>query len=177
MMRTTTCTNPQTTPAKGSALNFTVIYEDTVSGEWARHFTDSLSEEIACACKYTDSMWPVSSLENPLLASEALDASSDCDCVIVSLHGDRVIPVAARLWAEQLIARSAGRSICMIVLSDPLQGRRRVVDATCHYFEALCAVNGVEFFSESTTHLEGYEEPPLRAKHTESRNLNNPILN
>lgn len=159
-MRNHTETDKQAPAANRSALNFTVIYEDVVSGEWARHFTDSLSEEIACACKYADSMWPVSSLENPLLASAALDASSDCDCVIVSLHGDRVIPLAARRWAEQLIARAAGRSICMIVLSDPLQGRRRVVDGTTHYFEALCAVNDVEFFSESTTRPEECDMPP-----------------
>lgn len=177
MMRNLTETNKQTPAANGSALNFTVIYEDIVSGEWARHFTDSLSEEIACACKYADSMWPVSSLENPLLASAALDASSDCDCVIVSLHGDRVIPVAARRWAEQLIARAAGRSMCMIVLSDPLQGRRRVVNGTTHYFESLCAMNGVEFFSESTTHPEGCDKPPRDAEPAGNQDPSIPNLN
>ncbi|MDR3405852.1 MAG: hypothetical protein P4L99_25425 [Chthoniobacter sp.] len=134
-----------------SAIKVTIIYEDFASGTWAKRFAERLADFLECTCSLSETIWRSELLECPPLADQAARAAAECDYLIVSLHGDRVLPFAARQWIEAQLERAAERGMGLILLSDSSQAKWRVVEATRHHLRCACAMKDVAFFSHAVT--------------------------
>ena len=137
--------------ADSPAINVTIIYEDFASGTRAKHFAERLADGLGCHCPLSESIWRSELLECPPLAEQASHAAADCDYLIVSLRGDRVLPAATRNWIEAQLGGAAQRGAGLIVLSDSFHAKWRVVEATRQYLRTVCAAKGVAFFSHALT--------------------------
>ena len=135
--------------ADSSAITVTIIYDDFAGGVRAKDFAERLAEQLGCDCHLSESFWRSDLLECRPVAEEAARAAAECDYLIVSLRGDRVLPFPTRLWIEAQLDGAARRGASLIVLPDSSQGKQGVVEATRRHFRSLCAVKGVAFFSHA----------------------------
>lgn len=143
--------SPECSPvADSSAIKVAIIYEDFASGLRAKNFAERLAEQLGCACRLADSFWRSDLLECPPIAAEAARVAADCDYLIVSLRGDRVLPLTARRWIEMQLDGAAGGGAALVVLPDADQGKWQVVEATRDHFRTVCARKGVAFYSHAT---------------------------
>ena len=144
--------HPESFPiADSSALKFSIIYEDFASGTRARHFAERLAAGLECHCRLSDSLWRCDLLEDPLVAAQAARDAEDCDFLIVSQRGDRVLAAATREWIEARLAGAAHRGMGLVALSASDQGQPRIMDANRGYFRTVCSATGVPFFSHAVT--------------------------
>lgn len=130
-----------------STIKVAVIYEDFASGTRAKHFTDRLAAELGCASMLSESLWRSELLESPAIADEAARDAAGCDYLIVSLRGDRILPLATRQWIEAQLRSAAWRNTWVVALLGSDQGKRRVLNGNRHFLRSVCAANGLEFFS------------------------------
>lgn len=128
-------------------LKVTIIYEDIASGQRAKHFAESLAERLESACPLAETMWRSDLLESPLVAELAARAAADCEYLIVSLRGDRVLPFAVRQWIEAHLDGVAEHGTWVVGLLGAYGAKRRTLDGNRHYLRCVCAAKGVEFFS------------------------------
>jgi hypothetical protein len=132
-------------PAHSSEIEVIILYEDFLSGARAKHFAERLAEGLGSKCPLSQSMWRSDLLDCPSIAMEAASAAADCEYLIVSLRGDRVLSSATRGWIEEQVERAPSRLSCLIALLDSGDGTRRVLDRNRHYLRRVCAANRVEF--------------------------------
>lgn len=137
--------------ANASAIRVTIISDDFASGLRAKNFAERLADQLGCHCQFSDSFWRSDLLDCWQIANTATLAAADCDYLIVSLRGDRVLPFFARHWIEAQLDSIAARDAALIVLPDSNQGNRQIVEATRHHFRSLCFRKGVAFFSHAMT--------------------------
>lgn len=128
-------------------LKVTIIYEDLASGQRAKHFAESLAERLESACPLSETMWRSDLLDSPLVADLAARAAADCEYLIISLRGDRVLPFAVRQWIEAHLDSVAEHGIWVVGLLGAYGTKRRTLDGNRHYLRCVCAAKGVEFFS------------------------------
>lgn len=143
-------TTPESYPGTDSStITVTIIYDDFAGGVRAKNFAERLAEQLGCDCHLSESFWRSDLLECRPVAEEAARAAADCDYLLVSLRGDRVVPFPTRLWIEAQLDSAARRGASLIVLPDSGRGNQGVVEATRRHFRSLCAVKGVAFFSHA----------------------------
>jgi hypothetical protein len=135
--------------ADASAIQFTIIYDEFLSGARAKQFAERLAEQIGCTCRLSESLWRSDLFDRPTIAGAAACATAECDYLIVSLRGDHVLPPAARRWIEAVLDGAAGHLACVIALLGCDDGKPSVGDGSRDYLRAVCAANHVEFFSHS----------------------------
>ncbi len=136
-------------PADSTAIHVAIIYEEFLSGARAKHFAEQLAEGLGSTCPLAESMWRSDMLECPSIATLAAGAAADCDYLILSLRGDRVLPPATRGWIEARLDGAAGHLACVIALLGSDDGKSRVLDGNRQYLRAMCAANRVVFFSHA----------------------------
>jgi hypothetical protein len=124
--------------AKLSAINVAIIYEDFASGTRARHFAERLADGLEGYCPLSESLWRSELLEVPAIAAEASRRAANCDYLIISQRGDRLLFPATRRWIEAQLDDPALRCTGLIILSDSSPGKWRVVESTCRYLRSLC---------------------------------------
>jgi hypothetical protein len=155
--------SPERIPfANVSALKVAIIYEDFASGTRAKHFAERLADGFSCHCPLAESLWRSELLESPEIAADAARAAADCDYLIISLRGDRLLPLATRQWIEAQLDGAASPAAGLIILADSFQGKWRVVEGTRHYLRTLCIAKGVPFFSHAITNPEAEMKPSFR---------------
>jgi hypothetical protein len=137
--------------AEDLAIKVVIVYEDFASGIRAKHFAERLAESLDSHCSLTEAMWRSELLETPAFAEHAATGAADCDYLIVSLRGDRLLPLATRQWIEAQLKDAGERGVGLIILSDSYHGKWRVVEGTRHYLRTVCLANGVAFFSHAVT--------------------------
>ena len=138
-------------PADSSAIKVAIIYEDFDSGARAKDFAERLAEGLECSCPLSDALWRSELLDCQPIAEQAARHAEDCDYLIVSLRGDRVLSFAARQWIEAQLDGAAARGMWLVALSSLAEGKPRALHANRHYFRGACAANGVPFFSHTVT--------------------------
>jgi hypothetical protein len=148
--------------ADSSAIKVIIIYEDFLSGARAKHFAEQLAEGLGSTCPLSVSMWRSDILDCPSIAVEAARASADCDYLIVSLRGNRVLTPAARRWIEAKLNDAAGQLTCVIALLGSGAGTSRVLDGNRQYLRDVCAANRVEFCAHARM-------PSIQSAVTDSR--------
>jgi hypothetical protein len=131
--------------ADSSAINVVVIYEDFLSGARAKHFAERLAEGLGSRCPLSESMWRSDLLDCPPIAAEAASSAADCEYLVISLRGDRVLTSATREWLKAQLNGAAGNLTCVIALLGSGEISPRVLDGNRHYLRGLCAENRVEF--------------------------------
>ncbi len=141
---------PESFPGVDStALKIVVIYEDVASGKRAKHFAEELAQRLGSTSPLDESLWRCDLLEYPEIATEAARAVADADYLIVALHRDRVLPLAAREWIESQLETAAredtGLSVVLLNFGGDICGWHARGDAR-PYLRALCAEKGLPFF-------------------------------
>jgi hypothetical protein len=131
--------------ADSAAIRVTVIYEDFLSGARAKRFAERLAEGLDSLCPLSESMWRSDLLDCPSIALEAATAAEDCEYLIVSLRGDRVLSPATSRWIEAQLNGAAGRLACVIALLGSGDGTSRIMEGNRQYLRGVCAANRVEF--------------------------------
>jgi len=129
------------------AINVTIIYEDFASGTRAKHFATRLAGQLGRGCELSATIWRTELLECPPLATQAAFAAADCDYLIVSLRGDRALPVATRQWIEGQLDGAAAREAALIALINCGGEMWRAGEDARHLLGTLCAEKDVPFFS------------------------------
>ncbi|MGB8169012.1 MAG: hypothetical protein WCF18_16060 [Chthoniobacteraceae bacterium] len=144
--------SPERIPsADSSAIKVAIIYEDFASGTRAKHFAERLAEGLESHCPLSESIWRSELLEYAPLAERAARAAADCDYLIISLRGDRVLPAATQIWIGAQLDGAAARGTALIFLADSYHGKWRVVEGTRRYLRTACEAKGVNFFSHAIT--------------------------
>lgn len=134
-----------------SAIKVTIIYEDFASGVRAKNFAEQLAEQLGTACHLSESFWRADLLANEQIATEANRTAADFDYLIISMRGDRILPLNTCDWIEAHLDSAASRGAAMVVLPDQDQGKWRIVEATRQQFRFMCVMKGVAFFSHGMT--------------------------
>jgi hypothetical protein len=132
-------------------VKFSIVYEDFASGTRARHFAERLAKALGCTCLLTEALWRSELLDCPEIAEQAARTCADSDYLIISLRGDRDLPLATREWIEAQLDGAGGARTGLILLSDERNTQRRVLDGTRHHLRALCNAREMAFFSHATT--------------------------
>jgi hypothetical protein len=138
---------PASPPASQPAIKLIVIHEDFSSGNRALRFAEQFADSIGCSCDLSNTVWRSDFFDDAEIAADAACAAADADYVIVSLLGERVLPVATRNWIEAWLIGSSRFAAGLIVLAEIGRCRFRVVEGTCRYLRSACAVNGVGFYT------------------------------
>lgn len=146
-MNASTCQYETPERAAKTAIKLIIIHEDFSSGERAKQFARQFAESMGCSCDLSDTIWRSDSFDDAEIAIAAICAAADADYVIVSLLGERVLPIAARNWIETWLEGSRQIAAGLIVLTEDGRCRCRVVEGTCRYLRGACSVNGVGFFT------------------------------
>jgi hypothetical protein len=118
-----------------------------VTGLRGESIASRLADSLGCSCDLSENAWRNDFLERENVAAVAMLAAMDADYVIVSLLGERVLPVATRNWIEAWLIGSSRFAAGLIVLAEIGRCRFRVVEGTCRYLRSACAVNGVGFYT------------------------------
>ncbi len=154
--------SPAACPATHSALlKFAIVYDDFASGTRAKHFAELLADGLACPCSLADSMWRSELLESPALAKQAAGAAADWDYLIVSLRGDRPLSAGTSRWIEAQLDTATERGAGLIILSDSLHEKWRVLEGIRRHLRIACAARDVPFFSHALTAPTEAETPRL----------------
>lgn len=136
---------------ESSAIKVTIIYEDFASGVRAKNFAEKLLEQLGSACRLCESFWRADLLVNEEIAKEAHRTAADFDYLIISMVGDRILPLRTCDWIEAHLDGAAARGAALVVLPDKDEGAWRIVEATRQQFRFMCLMKGVAFFSHGMT--------------------------
>lgn len=151
--------------ADSSAIKVTVIYEDFLSGARARNFAERLGDGLGSRCPLSESMWRSDLLDSPSIALEAAKAAEDCEYLIISLRGDRVLTSATRGWIEALLNNGAAtHPNCVIALLGSGDGTPRILDGNRKFLRDVCAANRVEFCAHAGMPWAGIAGTSFRGK-------------
>jgi hypothetical protein len=141
-----------------SAIQVTIIYDEFLGGARAKHFAERLAQGVGFTCRLSESLWRGDMLECPSVAGQASAGAADCDYLIVSWRGDRVLPDAACRWIEGHLRDAAWRGMGLIALIQAggngsrlgESGEPQAEGGARHFLRSLCTEHDVAFFCHST---------------------------
>jgi hypothetical protein len=122
-----------------------VVYEDRLTGVRAKHFYDSLIEEVEDECDFSLQLWNFQVLASSEIRNSAAQAAARADFVILSLRGNVGLPAETKRWIETWSRLLHNRSAALIVLTK----KRRTAASILTYLESVANRKGIAFFSHT----------------------------
>jgi hypothetical protein len=132
-----------------SKFKVVVIYEDGPTGRRAKHFYDTLVQELEDECAFSLQLWNFQVLAIPELRESAIESAAQADFVILSLHGKAGLPVHIRKWIETWSKLIIGKGPALIALIDKSTTRGGTKDLALAYLKRVAKRTEVDFFGHT----------------------------
>jgi hypothetical protein len=123
-----------------------VVYEDRLTGVRAKHFYDSLTEEVEEECDFSLQLWNFQVLANSEISNSAAQAAARADFVILSLRGRVGLPAEIKGWVETWSRLIANRNAALIVLTNKPRSNASTAASTLTYLESVADRKRIAFF-------------------------------
>lgn len=98
------------------AVEAEILYEDFATGLRAHLLLDRVRQCLGHGIQANEHLWRFDLLREPELLKEAVEEAVQADLVIVSAHGDGVLPEPLKDWAGEWLLR-AGQDVPGVVLA------------------------------------------------------------
>jgi hypothetical protein len=134
-----------------------VVHEDSPTGLRAREALNNLANRLEIKICFLISLCRFGMLEDAELAEPALQQAKRTDIVILSLHGNRELPVAVRNWLLRWLETRDFKPCALVVSLDSSTRDSLKSNSTWNFLCAITAPLEVDLF----LHL---GEPPFMAK-------------
>jgi hypothetical protein len=112
----------------------------------AKHFYDSLTEEVEEECDFSLKLWNFQVLANSEISNSAAQVAARADFVIISLRGKVGLPSEIKGWVETWSRLIANRSAALIVLANKPRTKDSTAASTLSYLRSVANRRGIAFF-------------------------------
>jgi hypothetical protein len=134
------------TGAYGQSFSAVIAYEDFQCGVRAMESFALLLQEIDPA-EHSVKVWKFEPLGIPQLLADAVEDAISADLLIVSLRGDRPLPLEARQWIEGWRSLKPRMDAALLMVIDPCSRQTCTSLLAGGYLETVAAGCGLQFFS------------------------------
>jgi len=128
----------------GLALSVVVIYQDSLTREWAGELWNRVAQLVGQESICSQS-WKISDLADAREFEGAVEAAAEADVLVISVRDAGEVPVGLEWWVEAWMPKRAGRAGALLALisvpsqPDPHAGQVQA------YLETIARRAGLDF--------------------------------
>lgn len=137
---------PPWEPAEKPRFSVVVVYEDKLTGVRAKHFYDSLIENIEDECDFSLEFLSFGVLASSEIRNSAARVAAQADFVIVSFRGKVGLPTEVKSWIQMWSRLIADRRAALIVLANKPRTKASTGASTLTYLRSIADRKGIAFF-------------------------------
>lgn len=129
------------------ALNFTVVYEDVHTRQWAGEVCERLGRLVGSDA-VRKSWWKLDDFNEPAVLAGAVSTALRADVLVIAIHGAEVLPLPFYVWVESWLPHRGSRLAALLALVG-LPGRPRLAsDSAQDYLRAVAQEAHLDFLLE-----------------------------
>jgi hypothetical protein len=127
-------------------LSVLLVYEDLSTGLRARRAFEAAVQQPELEADFSVDLWRFDLLREPALLRMAANEASKVDIVILSAHGQGVLPAAIDLWLRLWLEKRGGEPSALVVLLDEVSGEDASANQALRALRARAVAGGAEVF-------------------------------
>lgn len=141
-------------------FDLVVSYEDTTTRNYALQLYDHLAQKLLDDYDFQCTWWKFEQLRDPALMEQAADAVVEANMVIIAVRAGKELPLTARNWIEQWVARKDSRKSALVAVIVGVDAHRRETCPAQLYLQKVARTAKMDFFSHT---VDLPKEPPSYA--------------
>jgi hypothetical protein len=130
------------------AVQVAMVYDDATGQLRACRLCEQARDWLGGECLNFAS-WKIREMDRIEVLPQAVQAATEADVILVSLAGERGLPIALCVWIDIWLPRRGGKPGALVAIFDNLSPLSRA------YLEAVARRAGLDFFAHDGTSSRG----------------------